>query len=140
MLPLARPPGVGFERRGVHCGMVRWRGTVANLVDGCSMLSAMLLLVLPRLAPCTMRHAMHSLYKGAAEMVMPVRSTSAFKEKGVRVPSSPPVIFARRPTPVHALARTAAKQKLIPSHLFSAYNSLRSSALVAPIRSTCSQP
>lgn len=29
---------------------------------------------------------MHSLYKGAAEMVIPVRSTSAFKEKGVLTP------------------------------------------------------
>lgn len=35
------------------------------------------------LSAAAMRHAMHSLYKGAAEMVIPVRSTSAFKEKGV---------------------------------------------------------
>mmetsp|Transcript_35911 Transcript_35911/g.49840 ORF Transcript_35911/g.49840 Transcript_35911/m.49840 type:complete len:310 (-) Transcript_35911:265-1194(-) len=33
-----------------------------------------------------MRGMIHGLYKGAAEMVMPVRLTSAFKEKGVLTP------------------------------------------------------
>mmetsp|Transcript_10287 Transcript_10287/g.19465 ORF Transcript_10287/g.19465 Transcript_10287/m.19465 type:complete len:291 (-) Transcript_10287:505-1377(-) len=33
-----------------------------------------------------MRHAFHNIYKGAAELVIPVRSTSAFQEKGVLTP------------------------------------------------------
>lgn len=30
------------------------------------------------------RHAIHSVFKGAVETVMPLRTESAFKEKGVR--------------------------------------------------------
>lgn len=36
-----------------------------------------------------MRHAFHNIYKGAAELVIPVRSTSAFQEKGVRTQQNP---------------------------------------------------
>ena len=36
-----------------------------------------------------MRGAIHGIYKSAAEAIMPVRSTSAFKEKGVRDVTGP---------------------------------------------------
>lgn len=32
-----------------------------------------------------MRHAIHTVFKGAVETVMPLRTESAFREKGVRL-------------------------------------------------------
>ena len=39
----------------------------------------------PQQAVSDVRHAIHTVFKGAVETVMPLRTESAFREKGVRL-------------------------------------------------------
>ena len=130
-------PGWGLSERGVHCGVVRWRGRRTSCqVDArrvCLLARVMNVYSGRRVrGRASMRHAMHSLYKGAAEMVMPVRSTSAFKEKGVRVlTSTPPRHLHRRPTRVYTRSRWSV-DKLSSGHLAS-----RRLVVSSAFRATC---